>query len=67
MVVTIEKPWKFDLARKAAFTSLLALAIFPAVAEVPFCALRFGYRFTQPDKWPEMRAEIGRASCRERV
>ena len=58
MVVTIEKPWKFDLARKAAFTSLLALAIFPAVAEVPFCALRFGYRFTQPDKWPEMRAAL---------
>ena len=27
-------------------------------AEVPFCALRFGYRFTQPDKWPKMRAAL---------
>ena len=24
----------------------------------PFCALRFGYRFTQPDKWPGMRAAL---------
>lgn len=27
---------------------------------VPFCALRFGYRYTQPDKWPEMRAALVR-------
>ena len=26
--------------------------------DVPFCALRFGYRYTQPDKWPEMRAAL---------
>lgn len=24
----------------------------------PFNALRFGYRYTQPDKWPEMRAAL---------
>ena len=24
----------------------------------PLCALRFGYRYTQPDKWPEMRAAL---------
>ena len=30
----------------------------PAAADVPFCALRFGFRFTQPDKWPEMRAAL---------
>ena len=27
---------------------------------VPFCALRFGYRYTQPDKWPEMRAALAK-------
>ena len=26
--------------------------------DTPFCALRFGYRYTQPDKWPEMRAAL---------
>ena len=26
--------------------------------DVSFCALRFGYRYTQPDKWPEMRAAL---------
>ena len=26
--------------------------------DVPFCALRFGYRYTQPDKWTEMRAAL---------
>ena len=49
---------KIRLAQKGAFPFLLACAIFPAAAEVPFCALRFGYRFTQPDKWPEMRAAL---------
>ncbi len=49
---------KIRLALKGAFPFLLACAIFPAAAEVPFCALRFGYRFTQPDKWPEMRAAL---------
>lgn len=37
-------------------------AFFAAVplcaSTAPFCALRFGYRFTQPDKWPEMRAAL---------
>ena len=28
---------------------------------VPFCALRFGYRYTQPDKWPEMRAALAKS------
>ena len=29
-------------------------------ADVPFCALRFGYRYTQPDKWPEMREVLAK-------
>jgi len=49
---------KIGLVRKAVFSSLLVCAFYPAVAEVPFCALRFGYRFTQPDKWPKMRAAL---------
>ena len=49
---------KIRLALKGTFSFLLACALFPAAAEVPFCALRFGYRFTQPDKWPEMRAAL---------
>ena len=49
---------KIELVRKAVFSSLLVCAFYPAVAEVPFCALRFGYRFTQPDKWPKMRAAL---------
>ena len=31
-----------------------------ASPDVPFCALRFGYRYTQPDKWPEMRAALAK-------
>ena len=27
-------------------------------AAAPFSALRFGYRFSQPDKWPEMRTAL---------
>ena len=49
---------KIRLTWKVAFSFLFACALFPAAAEVPFCALRFGYRFTQPDKWPEMRAAL---------
>ena len=49
---------KLGLVRKAVFSSLLVCAFFPAAAEVPFCALRFGYRFTKPDKWPKMRAAL---------
>ncbi len=38
-----------------------ALTLFAkAGAEAPFCALRFGYRYTQPDKWPEMRAALAK-------
>ena len=49
---------KIRLTWKVAFSFLFACALFPAAAEVPFSALRFGYRFTQPDKWPEMRAAL---------
>ena len=49
---------KLGMVRKAVFSSLLVCAFIPAAAEVPFCALRFGYRFTQPDKWPKMRAAL---------
>lgn len=41
--------------------SLLCLATFTAsafAADAPFCALRFGYRYTEPDKWPGMRAAL---------
>jgi len=31
-----------------------------AASDVPFCALRFGYRYTQPDKWPEMREALAK-------
>ena len=48
---------------------LLALSFAPLVfrcvatasspsSGAPFCALRFGYRYAQPDKWPEMRAAL---------
>ena len=46
---------------KSAVPFLLSLVFFlfgQAVADVPFSALRFGYRYTQPDKWPEMRAAL---------
>ena len=52
---------KFDWVGRVAFPFLLSLAFLPveqAAADVPFCALRFGYRFTQPDKWPEMCAAL---------
>ena len=39
--------------------SCVALGV-PARGEVPFSALRFGYRYTQPDKWPEMREALKR-------
>jgi len=39
------------------FSCLTSFAL-SAAADVPFCALRFGYRYTQPDKWPEMRAAL---------
>ena len=49
---------KIRLVRKAVLSSLLVCTLLPAAAEVPFCALRFGAVFTQPDKWPEMRAAL---------
>ena len=60
---------KIRLTWKVAFSFLFACALFPAAAEVPFCALRFGYRFPQPDKWPEMRAalEKNRQACVDEV
>jgi len=36
------------------------LSVGTVAAEVPFCALRFGYRYTQPDKWPEMRSALAK-------
>ncbi|MBQ4198706.1 MAG: hypothetical protein II649_02370 [Kiritimatiellae bacterium] len=41
----------------AAFTAMLSAQ---AGEDAPFCALRFGYRYTQPDKWPEMRAALAK-------
>ena len=38
------------------FAMLPLLAVFSA--ETPFCALRFGYRYTEPEKWSEMRAAL---------
>ncbi len=61
MVVTNARSRKLDLVGNVAFPFLLSLAFLPVeqtTADVPFCALRFGYRFTQPDKWPEMYAAL---------
>jgi len=41
------------------FSCLASLAL-SSSAEVPFSALRFGYRYTQPDKWPEMRSALAK-------
>ena len=38
--------------------AFLVLAAQGAADDAPFCALRFGFRYTQPDKWPEMRAAL---------
>ena len=47
------------IVRVARGILLAGLVAQTAVAdEAPFCALRFGYRFTHPDKWPEMRAAL---------
>ena len=37
---------------------LLGVVAAQALAEAPFCALRFGYVFTDPGRWPEMRAAL---------
>ncbi len=44
---------RFVVASLTVIFSLVAVA-----DETPLCALRFGYRYTQPDKWPEMRAAL---------
>lgn len=46
-----------------AFLSVVAAAVLAGgavAAETPFCALRFGYRSVQPDKWPGLRAALER-------
>ena len=49
-----------DMGRHLAVFCLafLVLAAQGAADDAPFCALRFGFRYTQPDKWPEMRAAL---------
>ena len=47
----------------AAVSCLAAFTAMPSAQageDAPFCALRFGYRYTQPDKWPEMRAALAK-------
>ena len=40
------------------FVCLAGVIACSACAETPFCALRFGFAFTNPDRWPEMRAAL---------
>ena len=49
-----------DMGRHLAVFCLafLVLAAQGAADAAPFCAVRFGFRYTQPDKWPEMRAAL---------
>ncbi len=47
-------PGSLIMVAVAAAISAFAHAKSPA----PFCALRFGYRYTDPDKWPEMREAL---------
>ena len=51
-----------DMGRHLAVFCLafLVLAAQGAADDAPFCALRFGFRYTQPDKWPEMRAALAK-------
>ena len=53
MVVTLH-----SIVRLFGLFGCLIATVAAVSAEVPFCALRFGYRYTQPDKWPEMRAAL---------
>ena len=47
--------------RKLAGALGLAVLVFSATGDTPpFCALRFGARFSQPDRWPEMRAALAK-------
>jgi len=47
--------------KKSLFVACLAsLGLSASASDVPFCALRFGYRYSQPDKWPEMRAALAK-------
>lgn len=60
--------WKMmgnsPLLRRVRFGCAILIAFFSTglvMADTPpFCALRFGFRFTQPDKWPEMREALSR-------
>ena len=49
-----------DMGRHlAAFCSaFFVLAAQGAADDAPFCALRFGFRYPPPDKWPELRAAL---------
>lgn len=49
-----------DMGRHLAVFCLafLVLAAQGAADDAPFCALRFGFRYTQPDRWTEMRAAL---------
>ena len=38
--------------------AFFVLAAQGAADDAPFCALRFGFRYTQPDRWTEMRAAL---------
>ena len=48
------------MKKTAIVLCLLSSVLSAGAADVPFCALRFGYRYTQPDKWPEMRVALAK-------
>ena len=48
------------MKKTAIVLCLLSSVLSSGAADVPFCALRFGYRYTQPDKWPEMRVALAK-------
>ena len=54
----VEFTRRFLLCKASALVLLLGVATCPAAAETPFCALRFGYVFTDAERWPEMRAAL---------
>lgn len=54
----VERPAVVVIARLAFALACALPAALSAADSPPFSALRFGFRFTQPDKWPEMRAAL---------
>ena len=48
------------MTRLKVLVATVGVALAAAAAETPFAALRFGYRCTQPDKWPGMCAAIAK-------